>query len=100
MLVAQLCMDLVQINFSNRHLVARVLKIVFEQIKVPLVDFIDQMHRQIVEVILNRMRPFGAMPFTFVKRGIFLRFTFLGVLTSLRTSAMPSLNVSVQKILS
>ena len=60
-------MHLIQINLANWHLIARVFEVMFEQVEIAFVDFIDQMHRQIVKVILNRVRTFGAVAFGFIK---------------------------------
>lgn len=57
--VAQLGVDLIQINLADRHLVGRIVEIIFEQLEIALVDFPDQMPRQIVKIILDRMQPLG-----------------------------------------
>mgnify|MGYP000934963740 CR=1 FL=1 len=64
-------MDLIQINLTYGHLITRIFKVVFEQVKIAFVDFVDQMHREVVKVVFNRMRALGAVPFAFVKPGDF-----------------------------
>ena len=49
-------MNFIKINLADRHLIRRIVEIIFEQLEVTLEDFTDQVHRQIVEIILNRMR--------------------------------------------
>ena len=49
-------MNFIKINLADRHLIRRIVEITFEQLEVTLEDFTDQVHRQIVGIILNRMR--------------------------------------------
>ena len=42
--VAQLRVNLIKVNFTDGHLVARVMKIVLEEIEIPFVHLVNQMH--------------------------------------------------------
>ena len=67
--VAQFGVDLFQVDFCHGHFVAGILEIVFEEVEIAFVDFIDQMHRQVVEIGLDRVGAFGAVAFGFVEAG-------------------------------
>ena len=62
-------MHLVQIDLGQRHLVGRVVEVIFEQLEIAFVDFPHQMHRQVVEVILDRMQALGSVALAFVEAG-------------------------------
>jgi len=66
-----------KVNLSDWHLVAGVFEIVFEQLEIAFVHLVDQMHRQIVEIVFDRVCPFGPVPFAFVKAGDFAEFDLL-----------------------
>lgn len=94
-------LDLVEINLSDRHFIPRVFDIIFEEIEIPLVDLVDQMHREIVEIVFDRMRAFEAVALAFVEaRGVVEMDRAWGVLIAPITADIPSLKASVQKILS
>ena len=42
-LIAQLGVNLVQIDLGQGHLIGRIVEIIFEQLKIAFVDFPDQM---------------------------------------------------------
>jgi len=67
--ITQFRMDFIKVNLIQGHLVAGVFKIVFEEIEITFVYFVDEMHRQIVEIVLNRMGALGAMSLAFVETG-------------------------------
>ena len=73
-------MNFIKINLADRHLIRRIVEIIFEQLEVTLEDFTDQVHRQIVEIILNRMRAFRAVAFTFIEAGNGLQINGIGCL--------------------
>ncbi len=43
--IAEFGVNFIQINFTNRHLVGRILEIIPKEIEILFVDFVDQMHR-------------------------------------------------------
>lgn len=65
--VAEFGVHFVQIDLANRHLVGRIVEVVFEQRKVPMIDFLHQVHGHVVKVVFDGMRALGAMPFGFVE---------------------------------
>ena len=68
-LVTQLGVHLGKVDLARRHLVCRIVEIVFEQLEILFEDLAHQMHRQIVKVILDRMRPLGPVALAFVEPG-------------------------------
>ena len=62
-------MNLVKVDFAKGHLVGRVLEVVSENPEILFVDLVDDMHRQIVKIVLDRMRALGAVAFAFVEAG-------------------------------
>ena len=62
-------MNFVEIDFSNGHLVPRIVEIIFEQLEIAFKDFADQMHRQVIEIILNGMRTLWPVSFALVEAG-------------------------------
>ncbi len=64
-------MNFVQVDLTLRHLVRRVLEVIFEQPEILFVDLVHKMHRQIVEEILDRMRPLWPMSCAFIKARYF-----------------------------
>ena len=66
-LFAQLRVHFIQINFADWHFIGWILRVVFEQIKITFADFIDQVHREIVKVIFDKVCTFWPVPFAFVK---------------------------------
>ena len=58
MLLAKLGVHLVEVDLRGWHFVAGVLEVVLEDLEIAFVDLVNQMHRQIVEVILDRMGTF------------------------------------------
>ena len=95
-------MYFVQVNFADGHFVAGIVEVVFEQLEILFVDFPHQMLRQIVEVVLNGVQPLWAVPFAFVKArdGSQGRPYARGLDFVQGPACMPSLNCSVQMILS
>ena len=91
-------MNFIKINLANGHFIGGIFKTIFEQIKITLEHLINQMHRQIVEIILHGMRAFGAVPFAFVDFGMVFKSTLLGVSMASKTVCIPALNFSVQKM--
>jgi len=56
----------IKINLLYGRTRVRVL-VVPEQIEIPPVNLVGQMDRQIVEIVLNRIEPFWAMPFALIE---------------------------------
>ena len=55
-------MHLVKINLCDGHFIPGVLEVIFENVEIAFVHFIDQMHGQVVEIILDRMGAFRSVP--------------------------------------
>ena len=60
------------------------MEVILEQIEIPFVDFILQMHREILKVIFNRVRALGAVAFAFVETGDFGQINFIGCFDSVQ----------------
>ena len=60
-------MDFIKVDLTNGHLIGRVFEVILKNAKVFLIDLVDNVHRQIVEVILNRMGALGSVTFAFIK---------------------------------
>ena len=54
-------------NLADRQRLTGVLEVIAEEVEVAFVDLLDQVHRQVVEMVLNRMRPLGAVTFAFIE---------------------------------
>ena len=69
-------MDFIQINLTDRHLVSGVFEVVLEQFEIAFVDFIDQMHRKIVKVVLHGVQSLWSVSFGFVEAWNFVQVHF------------------------
>jgi len=62
-------MDFIKVDFTDRELVPRDVEIIFEEVKFSMINFIRQMHGEIIKVILNCMGPLWSVAFLLVETG-------------------------------
>ena len=75
---SKLGVHLIQIDFTNRHLVPWIVEIVLKQVKVTLINLTHQMHGQIIKVVRDRVRTLRPMSLTFVKAWNVGQFDLMG----------------------
>jgi predicted protein tyrosine phosphatase len=65
--VTKFCVDFIKVDFTDRECVPRVVEIIFEEVKISMINFIHQMHREIIIVIHNWMGPLCSVAFLLVE---------------------------------
>ncbi len=91
-------MDFLKVELARRHLVGGVLEIIAEELEVFFVDLEHKVHRQIVEIVLDRMRPLGSVAFALVEAGNLFQIDLVRRLDRIEPFCIPGLKSSVQKI--
>tara|TARA_B100001939_G_scaffold268934_1_gene236526 strand:+ start:635 stop:790 length:156 start_codon:yes stop_codon:yes gene_type:complete len=49
--------DFIKVDFTDRECVPRVVEIIFEEVKISMINFIHQMHGEIIKVFFSWMGP-------------------------------------------